>query len=238
MMAALNKLSFTKCTVDKDTRKVNVGDKKFEVMLNPSELSHSHSISYSTSDAEKKKRKIPLGKTATEPKFDAYNQEKIDFVIVIDGTGVVDKKAPDVETQINQLKNIVYRYEGNQHEPSVVQISWGSVIESPKDFMFYGRLESMKIDYTLFKSSGQPLRAKVALAFVRYVSGTEESLFAERKSPDLTHNVEVKAGDTLPLLCYRIYKDCSYYIEVARINNIVNFRDLKPGTRLHFPPLR
>jgi nucleoid-associated protein YgaU len=41
----------------------------------------------------------------------------------------------------------------------------------------------------------------------------------------------------LPLLCNRIYNDPSYYREVARINNLSNFRNLEPGLILRFPPL-
>ena len=44
-------------------------------------------------------------------------------------------------------------------------------------------------------------------------------------------------GDTLPLLCDRIYSDPSYYPDVARFNNLSDFRRLQPGQRLHFPPL-
>jgi LysM repeat protein len=69
------------------------------------------------------------------------------------------------------------------------------------------------------------------------MSPQEEALRANRSSPDLSHKVMVKAGDTLPLLCYRIYRDSSWYRDVARINNLDDFRDLKPGTRLVFPPL-
>jgi len=70
------------------------------------------------------------------------------------------------------------------------------------------------------------------------MTSQEEALAAQRSSPDLTHVVEVKEGDTLPLLCYRVYKDCSYYPQVAKANNLTDFRHLKPGTKLSFPPLR
>ena len=110
-------------------------------------------------------------------------------------------------------------------------VLWGSQI-------FVGRLTSMKVDATLFKASGEPLRAKLDLEFKSYVSSEEEALRANRSSPDMSHLVEVRAGDTLPLLCYRIYRDSSYYLEVARYNNLTDFRDLEPGRKLHFPPLR
>ncbi len=221
------KLTLTSCTVDK-SGKVTVGSDKFEVMLNPSAYSHEHSISYS--------QQKTFGQLGSDTKFNAVNAEKVTFDIVIDGTGVVNLPipgvgSPDVKTQIQQLNSIVYKYDGNDHQPKHVRLLWGSLI-------FFGRLQSMSVQYTLFKPSGEPLRAKVKLAFSGFMSKEEEALKANRSSPDLSHVVEFKAGDTLPLLCYRIYKDSSYYLEVARINNLTHFRDIELGTKLHFPPLR
>jgi nucleoid-associated protein YgaU len=47
----------------------------------------------------------------------------------------------------------------------------------------------------------------------------------------------VRAGDTLPLLCYQVYEDPSYYLQVAKANNLSNFRKLEQGTELFFPPI-
>ena len=58
------------------------------------------------------------------------------------------------------------------------------------------------------------------------------------KSPDLTHFRIVKAGDTLPLMTYAIYGDSKYYLEVAKANNLINFRKLDAGQRIFFPPLQ
>jgi hypothetical protein len=230
------KLTISPCTIDSSGDiKIDSFKKNFELMLNPSEFSHEHSISYSDSNSGCDQSKSPLGRSALEPKFNVYEPEKVSFNLVIDGTGVVNlpvsgKGSQDVKTQVQNLKNIVYKYDGNTHEPSVVRLLWGS-------FIFYGRLTSMSVNYTLFKPSGEPLRAKITLSFTRYMSNKEEALRANRSSPDLTHIIEVKAGDTLPLLCYRVYKDCSYYLEVARVNNITNFREINAGDKLHFPPL-
>ncbi len=38
-------------------------------------------------------------------------------------------------------------------------------------------------------------------------------------------------------MCYRIYGDPKYYLEVAKVNGLGNFRFLKPGTDLIFPPI-
>jgi nucleoid-associated protein YgaU len=102
---------------------------------------------------------------------------------------------------------------------------------------FLRRAEGMKFDYTLFKPNGEPLRAKITLNFVEYISPGEMGKRKQPSSPDLTHLITVKAGDTLPLLCDRIYRDSGYYMEVARINGLSSFRNLTPGTTLKFPPL-
>ena len=222
------KLKISPCTVDSSGNVTVSASESFEVMLNPSNYSHSYSIGYSKKEA--------LGQLGSDAKFSGIKPETVNFNMVIDGTGVVNLPmpgigSPDVKTQIKQLTDIVYKYDGNNHEPNHVRLLWGSLI-------FCGRLNSMSVDYTLFKPSGEPLRAKVTLAFTGFMSKEEEALRANRSSPDLSHLIEVKAGDTLPLLCYRVYKDCNYYLEVARINNITNFRELTPGSKLHFPPLR
>lgn len=223
-------LKISPCTLDSVTGDISVDGSKdsFEVMLNPSSYSHGFTINSS--------KKEVIGAASTEAKFNAVRPEKVGFELVIDGTGVVNLPipgigSPDVKTQIQQLTDVVYTYDGDKHSPNHARLLWGSLI-------FFGTLDSMSVEYTLFKPSGEPLRAKVKLSFTGFQSKEEGSLRANQSSPDLDHVVEVKAGDTLPLLCYRIYKDPGYYTEIARVNNLVNFRSLVPGTRLHFPPLR
>ncbi|MFM9969261.1 MAG: peptidoglycan-binding protein [Burkholderiales bacterium] len=201
--------------------------KSFSVMINPAEISLQSSIGYS--------RVKTLGQTRSEMKFSAYGADEVKFSIVLDGTAAAvpagssaDRK--DVKVQIDNLFSVVYDYVGDKHEPSRVRLLWGSVI-------FFGRLSNISTQYTLFKRNGDPLRAKVEMKFAGSVSKAEDKLTANRSSPDLSHVIEVKRGDTLPLLCNSIYGDPGYYPEVARFNNLVSFRDLRPGTRLHFPPL-
>jgi nucleoid-associated protein YgaU len=244
----MNKLTITRCDVDngKVTARKNKED-AFELMLNPAQYKHGHSISYSGSDKKKGEAagNAAHGKTGTETRFAATNAEKLSFEFVIDGTGVVrrpgtEKTYPDVNAQINQFKQVAYLYEGEEHEPPVVRLSWGALdlsgINDSGKF-FYGRLESLDIQYTLFKPSGEPLRARVSAGFVSFMTLMEAEQRANKSSPDLSHLVEVRAGDTLPLLCQRIYKDSRQHLVVARANRLSNFRDLKPGTVLRFPRL-
>ena len=221
-----DKLTISACSVDTSGNIKVDKSKSFTFMLNPSEYDHSYAIGYS--------RKEAIGQSGSDTRFGGVKPEKLKFSTLIDCTGAVagaGAESSDVKTQLKELKDIVYTYDGDKHEPSHVRVLWGSQI-------FFGRLESMSVDNTMFKPSGEPIRAKVQLGFIGFMSKEEEALRANRSSPDMSHEIEVKAGDTLPLLCYRIYKDSSYYLEIARINNMTDFRDIEPGIKLHFPPLR
>ena len=238
-MGEKQKLTITRCDVTSDgqTRPSSSSADIFEALLNPESYAHQLSIAYSSeSDSNAKgSRQMPQGQTAVESRFASINAEKVSFELVLDGTGVVRKdgsSVPNVKADVEKLKDIVYRYVGEKHEPSVVKLAWGELNA------FYGRMESMSVDYTLFKPSGLPLRARVKLSFVSFMTQVESALRANRSSPDLSHMVEVRDGDNLPLLCQRVYNDCSRYPDVARENKLANFRDLRPGMWLRFPPLR
>ena len=219
--AEKKRLKISPCTVEGGSITVE-GSKSFEVMLNPSSYTHEYSIKYNSATGQ--------GKSGSDTKFNKIEPEKVNFKIMLDGTGVVEAKQ-DVKTQVKSITDIVYKYNGENHEPQHVRLLWGSML-------FYGRLKTLQVEYTLFKPSGEPLRATLNLSFSGFMTEEEESAVANRSSPDLSHQITVKAGDTLPALCNQIYKDSSYYTDVARINNITNFREIKPGSVLQFPPLR
>ena len=219
------RLLMTRYSVKDGTIVLDTGT-TFTVMLNPADFKHSFGIQYDKQKAQ--------GETAADPKFSAVDNEKVSFALVLDGTGVVPRAtgqtALSVKAQLAQLNKVVYQYDGTLHEPPHVRLLWGTLI-------FFGRMESMSTNYTLFLPSGDPLRAKVDLSFIGAMSKQEAALVSNRSSPDLTHRVLVREGDTLPLLCDRIYGDPGYYLDVAAFNGLADFRRLKVGSGLHFPPL-
>ncbi|MEL6125757.1 MAG: peptidoglycan-binding protein [Pseudomonadota bacterium] len=225
------KLTLTRCVVeDGQTSETSGPNNVFKVTINPADYKHTFGINYT---GKKEGRDKPLGKSAVISKFASVNQEKVDFSVILDGTGVVPNVKQSVADQVKAIRNIAYTYSGKDHEPNVVKLTWGRGLNA-----FYGRLTNMTVDYTLFHPAGQALRAKVTMNFVAFSTQLEEALKAQRSSPDMTHLVEVQAGDTLPLLCQRIYKDASQYMHVAAVNKLDSFRRLTPGTTLRFPPIR
>lgn len=202
----------------------------FEATINPESYTHNYSIQYT---GTKGASDAALNTSAPVPKYSMADPEKVGFSLVIDGTGVVDASKEPVADQIDKLRSIVYDYDGDEHEPTAVKIVWGEGLKE-----FFGRLTDMAVEYTLFHPDGAPLRAKIKLNFIEARTAAQEALEAKRRSPDLTHVVHVKSGDTLPVLCQQIYKDPGKYLEIAAHNDLDNFRDLEPGTLLRFPPMR
>jgi nucleoid-associated protein YgaU len=103
---------------------------------------------------------------------------------------------------------------------------------------YFARIKSFDLTYLLFSSDGKTLRAKINASFVGNMDEETESKTKGNTSPDLTHQVTVKAGDTLPMLCEKIYGKRQMFHEVARVNKLLNFRYIEPGTELIFPPLK
>jgi len=216
-------LEITACSVDASGNVSVDENDKFSVMINPTSYKREQSICFSNERI--------IGEIGNRRRFSRVDQDNVSFEIIIDGTGVVNGDTEfSVEDRVADLSAIL-GYDGSEHEPKHSRLVWGT-------FLFYGRMTSMNIDYSLFKPSGEPLRATIKLNFVRFMTAEEESQEANRSSPDLSHIVEVKAGDTLPLLCHRVYKDSGYYTEVAAVNKLDNFRDLRAGIKLIFPPLK
>ncbi len=199
----------------------------FEIMINPESYSHNYSIRYTD--------RKNMGSNAQASDFNQMDKEKLSFKIVLDSTGVVPmteaNKGKDVKQLIKELKEVVYNYQGKIHQPNFVELLWGSLI-------FKGRLESLSTEYKLFRDDATPLRANVTLNLIGYISEEMAVAKAKQSSPDMTHIITVKEGDTLVELCYRIYGKSKYYLKVAKYNNLTNFRKLMPGARITFPPLK
>jgi hypothetical protein len=122
-------------------------------------------------------------------------------------------------------------YNGNIHRPNYLKVAWGTL--TVKRCV----LKGASIAYKLFKPDGVPLRAVITANFTDNSDDQTRVAIAQDQSPDLTHIRTIKAGDSLPLMCYRIYGDANYYLAVARVNRLDNFRRLTPGQKIFFPPL-
>ncbi|MGR9045178.1 MAG: CIS tube protein [Gammaproteobacteria bacterium] len=200
-------------------------DESFEALINPESYTLDYKLKFSESGQGH-------GTSGKQLKYEYTEPEEITFEFLFDNTGIIDGKPRDsVADDIKKFKEVLINYKGDAHEPRHFKLVWG------ENSIFKGRVVELGITYKLFKADGTPIRA---LAKVKFKSSIEEQKRAAKEnksSPDLTHIRKVKAGDTLPLMCFRIYGDPRYYLEVAKINRLDNFRQLAPGRELVFPPL-
>jgi nucleoid-associated protein YgaU len=195
----------------------------FLVDINPAGYGQTMAVDYSQEDA--------AGGTGQSNSFNRDCGVSLTLDFVFDGTGAVaGASGRSVTDQIGALRRLGLQINSSTHEPNYLKLSWGTLL-------FKGRLQQLKIDYTLFAPDGSPLRAKVAATFIGFHENLDGRAAQNLNSPDMTHFVRVEGGDTLPLLAYRIYGDSAYAVDVARVNDLDGFRALAPGTALTFPPL-
>lgn len=81
------------------------------------------------------------------------------------------------------------------------------------------------------------MRAEITLDLSQHEDSETEEAKLNLQSPDLTHERTVVAGDSILTLTNRMYDTPFYYLEVAKANRLNNFRKLKPGSRMIFPPI-
>jgi hypothetical protein len=195
----------------------------YSVMINPDSIKWNRSIEYNEQQAP--------DSSSPSQKYKSTPSDKLNFDIVIDCTGVVDPTRTSMETEISALKSIVFTYNGQIHRPNFVKVQWG------QNITFNGVLTQFDTTYSLFAPNGSPLRAKISLGFSQYISTSTVAKKDNEQSPDITHMITVVSGATLPQLCLQVWQDDSYYIQVARYNDLNKFRQLKANDQLIFPPI-
>ncbi|RIJ46699.1 LysM peptidoglycan-binding domain-containing protein [Maribellus luteus] len=214
-----------------------VANGEFRTLLNPEKYVFKYKVEQNSQQAS--------GTSSSAPRYNRTPPEDLDLEFIFDRTGVLlnygdpstasdDHLSVDegvgIADDVDQFKRVVFDYNGDEHRPNYLIITWGALL-------FKGVLTEMDITFKLFKSDGTPLRATATAKFKGFIEDNLRVALENNTSPDLTHVRIVTEGDTLPLMTYRIYGDSKYYLEVAKVNKITNFRKLKVGQQIFFPPI-
>jgi Contractile injection system tube protein len=196
---------------------------EFTAMINPETYALDYKVEFQEGQGQ--------GSSGSQQKFTVKKPEEFSFEFLFDNTGILDgKPRENIHDELTEFRDLLVGYDGNAHEPKHFKLIWGTAL-------FKGRRTALNISYKLFNPDGSPIRAVCKATFKGSV---EENLRVAQEnalSPDLTHHRKVKLGDTLPWLCYQIYGDSSYYLQIAQINGLTNFRKLNEGAELLFPPI-
>jgi nucleoid-associated protein YgaU len=121
---------------------------------------------------------------------------------------------------------------GDIHRPPICQLSWGLGV------FFQGVLTSLTQRFTLFLSTGVPVRATLSCTFRQWRSGRDEESLQKRESVDVVKQRIVKQGDTLSSIANEEYRDPALWRPIADANELSNPRLLTAGTSLVIPTIR
>jgi hypothetical protein len=214
----------------------------FELTINPEQYARNFTVRHICPP------EIGASMNQAHSQFSKVLPETLELRFTIDGTGVVplQKEGVDLVTReftrngndltgfvaakLTQLNLVVYGIQGESHRPPFILINWGKLV-------FLGVLQGMTQTHTLFHSSGLPLRVEVNLKIQEFKMPSAILAALSLLSPDLTRKRMVKSSDTILTLTKNVYEKTDYYIEVAKANELTNFRRLKTGTELLFPPV-
>ena len=224
---------FIRVTIEafSDKKLQNSLGKPYELPLNPEQYSQNFKVELDKSRGS--------GSAGTALKFKSVAPEQLQLEFMFDSTGAIldYPKKGTAHEQVNEFMAFVYDMHGPIHQPKFLKLKWGGNLFTHQEHGFDCIVSNLDIKYILFNRKGEALRAKVNATFLRYIEQTKETIIADRQSPDLTHVRAANDGDRLTLMTYNIYADQSFYLKVARANNLTTFRKLKPGAEIFFPPI-
>jgi len=202
----------------------------FKAMYNPTSMKQSHTIKWI--------KTMGKGEPTPTVKYDHTEHPNLELDLILDGTGVEQMgvlnlfgTTKTVKERVSDFLDTTYDYQGKIHQPHYLKVKWGL----PEEFEC--RLSSFDIIYTSFDRDGTPLRAELKVSLIGDEDLERGLKKADPQSSDLTHSRTLRAGDTLPLLTREIYGSSTYYLDVARFNNMNAFRSVTPGQQVLFPPL-
>ena len=205
-----------------DEKFSNKRSETFTAMFNPAKYNLKYEIEYD--------KKGAAGSSPPAPKFSNMKQQELSLEFFLDCTGVENEEGVFVDQKVEDFLKLCYKFEGSKHKNNYLRIVWSYLV-------FDSVLKDADVAFTLFRSDGRPLRAKITAKFLGFVNDTKRVLADKAQSPDITHYRVVQDKEKLPLLAQRIYEGNQYYLDVAKANGLVNFRKLKTGQQLYFPPL-
>lgn len=222
-LQSVAKLPFNLKILQADENGVPILGVPFLAMFNPETIAITEGINWGEQN--------PAGTEGAQLAYIKTKGRTFSIDIMMDGTGVNTNgiKIP-ITAQVLLFRLATTKVVGSTHRPNHLLLQYGV-------FIVHCVLVSSTVTYTMFDIFGLPIRAKIAASFAEVTSSGLLAKLAMLSSPDLTHKVEVKEGDILPLLTYKIYKNQLYYLQVAKVNKLKNFRKLKAGSTLIFPPI-
>jgi hypothetical protein len=224
------KLTKLKIEAFDEAERVLPAKKTFYAMFNPDSLSHEFSRSFAAAQNVNGAPQPPTG--------GQIQPGTLKLKLLLDGSGTTEMGAFDVfepakksvDERIEDFLALAFDIDGNSHEQNFLQLHYGNI-------SIDCRLSRVTVNQQSFDRQGNTMRAELDIELVHDATASMEARRIHFTSPDVSHTLTVRAGDTLPLLTEQIYESDRHHIAVARWNGLDHLRSVDPGMNLLFPPL-
>lgn len=196
-------------------------DKEIKVLYNPNSYTIQSSVKYSAKQA-----------TGTEPKnqYVCNDNQTLTMELFFD-TSLTNEDVRKYSDPILGLMEI----DSELHRPPKCSFIWGP--RSGGQGNFEGLLTDVTQKYTMFYTSGVPVRATLNVTFRSDVDIQDQSKKKTQNSADRTKQQVLNQGEQLWMLAEKEYEDPGQWREIARANNIDNPRLPQYGRTVVIPRL-
>ena len=201
------------------------------VMFNPSSYSISKSVTWSTpGSAFGKGSDTDRSVNAPTLVFGGGGSRQLSLELFFDVTEPVDGRTiRDVREKTDAIVALT-RIDPKQGRPPVCQVTWGDA-PGRYDLPVTGVVTSLSQSFTLFRPTGEPVRATLSVTFLEFLDpGVDQRL----TDPELTTRV-VRGGDSLPNIAAEFYGDPRMWRVIAEANDLVDPQRLGIGQTLTIP---
>ncbi|MFF0742987.1 LysM peptidoglycan-binding domain-containing protein [Streptomyces sp. NPDC004111] len=197
----------------------------FSFSFNPSELTISRRAQWKVTTA-------PAVRDGAKPEFLGPDPREMSVEIFLDSSAKPTSNTvlKQVETLLGCCETTAKSIAADQPSPPWVVFEWGAFATA----RFVAYVSSVEASYTLFSTTGTPIRATCRMQLheipskTKYQNPTSGALTAQR-----VHRVV--AGDTLQSLAWREYGDSTVWRAIAEANGIDDPSRLPSGVELVLP---
>jgi nucleoid-associated protein YgaU len=209
-------MALEKAWIQRLNEKGNASGDPVKVLFNPTEYSIEKSNQFHT---------VALpGKSTPVTQFISGNTDLLTMELFFDSY----EEGEDVRKYTGKVTSLL-QVDSELHAPPICKFIWGKL-------EFKAVLEKVSQRFTMFLSTGIPVRASLQVVFKEYKTITEQ---ADSISGllDKTKQITIKSGMTLSAIAESQYGEASKWRMIATANGISNPRKLQPGMQIKVPPL-
>lgn len=204
-----------------------------ECWFNPTE--------YSVSKANNWKTESVAGKSLPTPQFGGGQARSLSLELLFDSSDSAKRDVGAVCDRLLKMMEVDPKLKGsspkNSARPPMVTFGWGDTVS------VRAVAKQLKLQFTMFRPDGRPIRAKASLDLVQVEKAVGKSAPPGRAKPQnptsrgvagLSSHV-VGDGDSLPSIAYAHYGDPTRWRPIAEANGIDDPLRLSRGASLAIP---